>query len=409
MTTRAPAPGADGDRQLAVLHRGIEGLLDRAREAVDLVDEEDGARLERGQERGDVGLALERRAGGLARTGRSARRRRSAPARSCPGRAGRPAARGRAPRRAPRRRAIETPSCSLSASWPTNSSSRARAQRGVDARPRGARAGPGCGRRRGADRSSPRRPCSAWAIRSSGVSPGAPSSSLSASCGLKPRPSRPSRASSRGSSPRVITIGVARGARADLLAQLDDDPLGRALADPGHGLQPRGVAGRDGAEQLARRAAGEHGQRHLRPDRTARRSASGTGRAPPRWRSRSSSSASSRTIRWVCSVAALPAARDVPQRLGRDGQPVADAAAGDDDVVGAAHRDLAGEQRDHAAASAAAQRRAVGVADRDRERVGRVVGPRQLGSASSVCTIRCTWSLAARPEPQTAPLTCCGV
>ena len=56
---------ADRDRQLAVLHRGIEGLLHRARQAVDLVDEEHRARLERGQERGDVGLALERRAGGL--------------------------------------------------------------------------------------------------------------------------------------------------------------------------------------------------------------------------------------------------------------------------------------------------------------------------------------------------------
>ena len=30
-------------------------------------------------------------------------------------------------------------------------------------------------------------------------------------------------------------------------------------------------------------------------------------------------------------------------------------------------------------------------------------------SISSVWTIRCTWSLAARPEPQTAALTCCGV
>ena len=56
---------ADRDRELAVLHRGIERLLDRAREPVDLVDEEDAARLERGQEGGDVGLALERRAGGL--------------------------------------------------------------------------------------------------------------------------------------------------------------------------------------------------------------------------------------------------------------------------------------------------------------------------------------------------------
>ena len=55
---------ADGDRQLAVLHRGIERLLQRALQAVDLVDEEDAAGLQRGQERGDVGLALERRAGG---------------------------------------------------------------------------------------------------------------------------------------------------------------------------------------------------------------------------------------------------------------------------------------------------------------------------------------------------------
>jgi hypothetical protein len=57
--------GADRDRQLAVLHRRIEGLLDRARQPVDLVDEEHRARLERGQERGDVGLALERRPRGL--------------------------------------------------------------------------------------------------------------------------------------------------------------------------------------------------------------------------------------------------------------------------------------------------------------------------------------------------------
>ena len=56
---------AEHDRQPAVLHRRIERLLDGAREPVDLVDEEDRARLERGQERGDVALALERGAGGL--------------------------------------------------------------------------------------------------------------------------------------------------------------------------------------------------------------------------------------------------------------------------------------------------------------------------------------------------------
>ena len=56
---------AEHHRQAAVLHRGIERLLDGRVEAVDLVDEEDGARLERGEEGGDVGLALERRRGGV--------------------------------------------------------------------------------------------------------------------------------------------------------------------------------------------------------------------------------------------------------------------------------------------------------------------------------------------------------
>ena len=56
---------AEDDGQLAVLHRRIERLLDRAPEPVDLVDEEDAAGLQRGEEGGDVGLALERRARGL--------------------------------------------------------------------------------------------------------------------------------------------------------------------------------------------------------------------------------------------------------------------------------------------------------------------------------------------------------
>ena len=55
----------DRDRQAAVLHHRIEGLLERPREPVDLIDEEDRPRLERGQECGDVALALERGAGGL--------------------------------------------------------------------------------------------------------------------------------------------------------------------------------------------------------------------------------------------------------------------------------------------------------------------------------------------------------
>ena len=56
---------AEHDRQLAVLHRRVQRLLDRPVEAVDLVDEEHRPGLERGEEGGDVGLALQRRAGRL--------------------------------------------------------------------------------------------------------------------------------------------------------------------------------------------------------------------------------------------------------------------------------------------------------------------------------------------------------
>src|SRR5436305_912984 len=56
---------AEDDRQLTVLHRRIERLLDRPPEPVNLIDEEDAARLQRGEEGGDVGLALKRRASGL--------------------------------------------------------------------------------------------------------------------------------------------------------------------------------------------------------------------------------------------------------------------------------------------------------------------------------------------------------
>ena len=71
---------------------------------------------------------------------------------------------------------------------------------------------------------------------------------------------------------RVVAAGdgdrlVEVAGHADLLAQLDHDPLGRALADAGHGLQAGDVAGDQRGDQLARAAAAEHRERHLRPDR----------------------------------------------------------------------------------------------------------------------------------------------
>ena len=51
---------ADHDVELEVLHRGIEHLLDRARQPVDLVDEQDVAVVEVGEDRGEVAGPLER-------------------------------------------------------------------------------------------------------------------------------------------------------------------------------------------------------------------------------------------------------------------------------------------------------------------------------------------------------------
>ena len=53
---------ADDDVELEVLHRRVEDLLDGPRQAVDLVDEQDVALLELGEDRGQVAGPLERRA-----------------------------------------------------------------------------------------------------------------------------------------------------------------------------------------------------------------------------------------------------------------------------------------------------------------------------------------------------------
>ena len=57
----------------------------------------------------------------------------------------------------------------------------------------------------------------------------------------------------------------------------------------------------------------------------------------------------------MCSETGAAHRGDLAQRLGRDGQAIADPARGlHHDVVGAADRDLAGDERDHPATAAAA-------------------------------------------------------
>ena len=55
---------ADDQIELKILHRRIEDLLDRRRQAVDLVDEQHVARLQVGQQRREVAGALDHRARG---------------------------------------------------------------------------------------------------------------------------------------------------------------------------------------------------------------------------------------------------------------------------------------------------------------------------------------------------------
>ena len=241
--------------------------------------------------------------------------------------------------------------------------------------------------------------------------PRAPSSSC---LGLLGREAEPDEAVA-GEQPRVVAARdhdrVVGGRGADLLAQLDDDPLRRALADARDRLEPRGVAGGERGEQLARRAAGR--ARRARPSGrpTGRRAAAGTGRAPPRWRSRRAA-ARRRARSGAC--AAWPACP--PRGPGAASRP----------------RPRAGSRRRRTSTTTWSGRRtatspvtsAIMRRPRPAPRRSGAELAWQIATASASAawsgrgssssdeqrwTIRCTWSLAARPEPQTAPLICCGV
>ena len=117
-------PLADDEVELEVLHRRIEDLLDRRIEAVDLVDEQHVVRLQVGEQRGEVAGARDRPGRRWRGSRRRARARRSAPASSCRGPAGRTAAHGRAPRRRARAASMKTRRLSHALFWPTNSARR---------------------------------------------------------------------------------------------------------------------------------------------------------------------------------------------------------------------------------------------------------------------------------------------
>src|SRR3954469_14277136 len=153
-----------------------------------------------------------------------------------------------------------------------------------------------------------------------------------------------------GEQPRVVAPRaddrVVRRGGADLLAQLDDDPLRRALADTLDRLEPRRVPRRHGGEQLARRAAGEDGERDLGADgldadEQQEEVALGLrGEAVEQQRVVAHDQVS-------VEGGGLAGGRHLAQGLGGDGEAVAHAAAGHHHVVRAPDGHLSREQRDH--------------------------------------------------------------
>ena len=360
---------AEDHRKPRILHRRVEGLLDGAAEAVDLVDEEDAARLQRGEKSRHVGLALQRRPGGLHQRdpelgGDDAGERRLAET-----------------RRPGKQHVVE----GLAAALCRLDEDREllgdlllvdevgqgrRAQRAVELLVTAAGAGVVdadlgvVGRQRvgsggadpravdlgklahAVDLASPARR-SASAISSSGSSLSAsPSSCL----GLGGRIAEVDEAVA-GQRPRVAALlGAGRDRLlelpGDLLAQLDDDPLGGPLADSRHGLKALRVAGGDRPQQLARGAAAEHRDRHLGADPADRDQlpeevALLLGGEPVQ-RQRVVAGDQLRVQE------SLPAgSRNRLQGLGGDREPVADPTGVDDDVVRAANQDLTPNGGDH--------------------------------------------------------------
>ena len=182
---------------------------------------------------------------------------------------------------------IEISSWAFSASWPTNSSSRARAQPRLAARRLRAGAASGCARGR-------RRGCGSSARDLQGVGDQGlrrvtgrrRRAARRPPAALKPRPIRPSRASACGSSVRVMTIGSSMTVAPTFSRSSTMIRSAVRLPMPGNGLQARGVAARD--RRPAARAAGRRRAPRAPSSgrRSGRRAAAGTGPAPPRWRSR---------------------------------------------------------------------------------------------------------------------------
>ena len=249
-------PLADDDVEPEVLERRVEDLLDGAVQPVDLVDEEHVARLERGEDRGDVALALERRARDLADADAELaaddlRERGLAE----PGRAGE---QNVVERLAARLRRVERDrELLLDALLADEVGERARPQRALELLLAASCERPGRGTGAHAACLSAARTCS-----STGSVASTSASARSASTSDQPSSTSASRATSVAASRRPARQSSA----GELLLQLEHDPLRRLAADAGDRLEARVVVARDRAAQLGGRRAGDDRERDLRPD-----------------------------------------------------------------------------------------------------------------------------------------------
>ena len=236
-------PLADDDVEAEVLERRVEDLLDRRVQPVDLVDEQHVARLERREDRSQVALALERRPGDRADADAELLADDVREARLAEARAGRRAGRGRAPRPRVIAAVSATSSCAFSRSWPTNSASwRGRSERSNSS------SSPLERQARGSWVSVMRPSCSASRTRSSGAQLRIDAGEDA--LGLDDRPAELDERVAGDETPSDAGDGGELDRVADLLLQLQHDPLRRLLADPRDRLEPRRVLERDRAAKL---------------------------------------------------------------------------------------------------------------------------------------------------------------
>ena len=158
-----------------------------------------------------------------------------------------------------------------------------------------------------------------------------------------------------GKGPRIAVISSAATCRhslrelaRNLLAKLDDQPLGGPLANAGRRLEPLCVPRGNGSQEIARRAPGQDGDRDLGPDPRDGRQVQ---KEVPLLLAREAIEGQ-RIV--ACDQVGMQGRLLAPrrhrlERLRRYREAVADASRLDHHVVGAAHEHLAANRGDHPA------------------------------------------------------------